>query len=307
MKENGKDHKLVWKERAMNFVSNVVANEPIPDVKPELKKEGWEINKEENQRKISHQFKQEETTPHRDGHGVAPELSLSEILSNKLRLKPTSLPTRAQDGKTSVYKGMCLEADTPAHLALQTLFNRHKGNLTTLAGAVKVQYPQYYLDESKLLNRMPTKAKMFAWQCVEGYYCSDETVENDDDGVDPTHRALVLENLKIQQLDPLKAESIVRKITEPFGTVASLKLPKEAGQSTVVIFSTAKEAKTAELNLNGLDVDGVVLVARVLMVSISDTCQTKKKGSSTKKGTGGSSSRQRLLATNFNMRRPELQ
>jgi hypothetical protein len=117
----------------------------------------------------------------------------------------------------------------------------------------------------------------------------------------------VLENLKIQQLDPLKAESIVRRITEPFGTVASLKLPKEAGQSTVVIFSTAKEAKTAELNLNGLDVGGVVLVARVLMVSISDTCQTKKKSGSTKKGTGGSSSRQRLLATNFNMRRPELQ
>ena len=295
----------------MNLAFDVDANN-----NPELKKEGWEINKEENQRKISHQFKQEETTPHRDGHGVAPELSLSEILSNKLRLKPTSPPTRAQDGKTSVYKGMCLEADTPAHLALQTLFNRHKGNLTTLAGAVKVQYPQYYLDESKLLNRMPTTAKTFAWQCVEGYYCSAETVEtatvvvagiDDDDGIDPTHRALVLENLKIQQLDPLKAESIVRKITEPFGTVASLKLPKEAGQSTVVIFSTAKEAKTAELNLNGLDVDGVVLVARVLMVSISDTCQTKKKGSSTKKGTGGSSSRQRLLATNFNMRRPELQ
>jgi hypothetical protein len=263
----------------MNLAFDVDANN-----NPELKKEGWEINKEENQRKISHQFKQEEITPHRDGHGVAPELSLSEILSNKLRLKPTSPPTRAQDGKTSVYKGMCLEADTPAHLALQTLFNRHKGNLTTLAGAVKVQYPQYYLDESKLLNRMPTTAKTFAWQCVEGYYCSDETVEtatgiddDDDDGIDPTHRALVLENLKIQQLDPLRAESIVRKITEPFGTVASLKLPKEAGQSTVVIFSTAKEAKTAELNLNGLDVDGVVLVARVLMVSISDTCQTKKK------------------------------
>ena len=298
----------------MNLAFDVDANN-----NPELKKEGWEINKEENQRKISHQFKQEETTPHRDGHGVAPELSLSEILSNKLRLKPTSLPTRAQDGKTSVYKGMCLEADTPAHLALQTLFNRHKGNLTTLAGAVKVQYPQYCLDESKLLNRMPTTAKTFAWQCVEGYYCSDETVEtatvvvagidddDDDDGIDPTHRALVLENLKIQQLDPLKAESIVRRIAEPFGTVASLKLPKEAGQSTVIVFSTGKEAKTAELNLNGLDVGGVVLVARVLMVSISDPCQTKKKGSSTKKGTGGSSGRQRLLATNFNMRRPELQ
>ena len=296
----------------MNLAFDVDANN-----NPELKKEGWEINKEENQRKISHQFKQEETTPHRDGHGVAPEVSLSEILSNKLRLKPTSPPTRAQDGKTSVYKGMCLEADTPAHLALQTLFNRHKGNLTTLAGAVKVQYPQYYLDESKLLNRMPTTAKTFAWQCVEGYYCSDETVEtatvvvagidDDDDGIDPTHRALVLENLKIQQLDPLKAESIVRRIAEPFGTVASLKLPKEAGQSTVIVFSTGKEAKTAELNLNGLDVDGVVLVARVLMVSISDTCQTKKKSGSTKKGTGGSSSRQRLLATNFNMRRPELQ
>jgi hypothetical protein len=164
---------------------------------------------------------------------------------------------------------------------------------------------------------MPTTAKTFAWQCVEGYYCSDETVEtatvvvagidDDDDGIDPTHRALVLENLKIQQLDPLKAESIVRRITEPFGTVASLKLPKEAGQSTVIVFSTGKEAKTAELNLNGLDVGGVVLVARVLMVSISDICQTKKKGSSTKKGTGGSSGRQRLLATNFNMRRPELQ
>ena len=278
-----------------------------------VKKKGWKINKEENQRKISHQFKQDEITPHRDGHGVAPELSLSEILSNKLRLKPTRLPTRAHDGKTSVYKGMCLEADTPEHLALQTLFNRHKGNLTTLAGAVKVQYPHYYLDESKLLNRMPTTAKTFAWQCVEGYYCSAETVEtatgsdDDDDGIDPAHRALALENLNIQQLDPLKAESIVRKITEPFGTVASLKLPTEAGQSTVVIFSTGKEAKTAEYSLNGLDVGGVVLVARVLMVSISDTCQTKTKRGSTMKGTGGSSSRLRLLANNFNMRRPKLQ
>ena len=122
--------------------------------------------------------------------------------------------------------------------------------------------------------------------------------------VDPTHRALALENLKLDQLDSLQAEKVVRKITEPFGILTSLKLPKNVGAPTVVIFATGLQAKTAESALNELEVSsGVKLRARVLEVSISD--QSVAAGTTSKKKKKKSSG-QRVLAPDFNMNRPAL-
>ena len=65
---------------------------------------------------------------------------------------------------------MCMASENDEHTVLQRLYDTHGGDLVALAAAVRFNLPQYYLDPAKLLDRAPTTAKQFAWQCVEGYY-----------------------------------------------------------------------------------------------------------------------------------------
>ena len=111
-----------------------------------------------------------EVTPHRDGHGIAPALTLNEMLKQQSNLKPRKYPTREHDGKHSVYDAMCLEGNNSEHVVLQEIYTTCNGNLEEIADYVQKKYPQYYLEKNKLLKCSPTTAKSFAWQCVEGYY-----------------------------------------------------------------------------------------------------------------------------------------
>eukprot|EP00943_MAST-04B_sp_MAST-4B-sp1_P005460 g5460.t1 len=111
-----------------------------------------------------------EVTPHRDGHGIAPPLTLNEVLKQKSKLKPQKYPTRENDGKHSVYDAMCLEGNNSEHIVLQEIHKKFNGNLEEIADYVQKEHPQYCLEKNKLLKRSPKTAKSFAWQCVEGYY-----------------------------------------------------------------------------------------------------------------------------------------
>ena len=109
-------------------------------------------------------------TSHRDGHGIAPALTLNEMLKQQSNLKPRKYPTREHDGKHSVYDAMCLEGNNSEHVVLQEIYKTCNGNLEQIADYVQKKHPQYYLEKNKLLKCSPTTAKSFAWQCVEGYY-----------------------------------------------------------------------------------------------------------------------------------------
>jgi len=81
----------------------------------------------------------------------------------------------ANDDKTKPrYAGaMCLDSGTSEHQFLQDLYNLHPHDLPSLAAAVIEAKPEYMIDPSKLIARAPATPKQFAWQCVEGYYCTD--------------------------------------------------------------------------------------------------------------------------------------